>query len=250
MKQLKPFLIEIHLETDRQSRRKYDDLYRDTDLAQMQSFYLWLLDKIPLPSTGNLLDVSCGTGELVRLAIAKSLTAVGIDFSNIVTHRAAEASSDEAAYLTAAGESLPFTDESFDIVTNIGSLEHFINPAEGIREMSRVMKKDGAAVVLVPNTFSLLSNVLSVLRTGSIAIDEQPIQRYGSRADWAALLQGNGLHVLKTIKYERPYPRSWQDLVYYLRKPKELLRVALTPFIPTNLAYAFLFICKVAEVRE
>jgi SAM-dependent methyltransferase len=250
MKQIKPFLIEIHLGMDHQSRHKYDDLYKDADLAQMQSFYLWLLDKIPVPSTGNLLDVSCGTGELVRLALSKGLIAVGIDFSNIVTHRAARASSGDAAYLTAAGESLPLADESFDLVTNIGSLEHFIHPAEGIREMSRVMKRDGTAVILVPNTFSLLSNVLSVWRTGSIATDEQPIQRYGSRADWEVLLQGNGLRVQKTIKYERPYPRSWQDLMYYLRKPKELLRVVLTPFIPTNLAYAFLFICKVIEDRE
>jgi SAM-dependent methyltransferase len=216
----------------------------------MQSFYLWLLDKIPLPSKGSFLDVSCGTGELVRLANSDGLNAVGIDFSSVVTHRAARAGSGEAAYLTAAGESLPLADQSFDIVTNIGSLEHFLNPEEGIREMSRVMKKDGIAVVLVPNTFSLLSNVLSVWRTGSIAIDEQPIQRYGSRADWAALLRGNGLRIQKTIKYERPYPRSWQDLMYYLRKPKELLRVVLTPLIPTNLAYAFLFVCKVTEDRE
>jgi SAM-dependent methyltransferase len=243
MKQRRPHLVEIFLEGSDESDKAYDAIYQEADLAQIESFYLWLFDHIPIPETGTLLDVSCGSGEVLQLATDRGLKAVGVEISKVIALKAAQQKSEGVTICVAAGEKLPLTDNFFDIVTNIGSLEHFIDPAEGIREMLRVLNPRGSAILLVPNTYSLLSNIWSVFRKGQIAIDDQPIQRYGARMDWIALLQANGLHVQKTIKYERPYPRSIQDLFYYFNHPKDLIRLILSPFIPTNLAYAFLFIC-------
>ncbi len=53
------------------------------------------------------------------------------------------------------GESLPFEDDSFDVVTCIGSLEHFPDPAAGAGEMARVLRPGGTAVIFVPNLFFL-----------------------------------------------------------------------------------------------
>jgi SAM-dependent methyltransferase len=244
MEQPEPYLIEIFLTESDRPALAYDALYQQIDLVQINSFYLWLFDQFPLPEAGDLLDVSCGTGEVVRLAASRGLDAIGVEISRVVAQRAAEMSSGEVIICVAAGEQLPLKAQQFEIVTNIGSLEHFLDPAKGVREIRRVLKPGGTAVLLVPNTYSLLSNIWSVFRKGQIAVDEQPIQRYGTRADWTALLRANGLVVQKTIKYERPFPRSFRDVLHYLQHPKNLIRLLLAPFIPTNLAYAFLFICK------
>ena len=243
MKQRRPHLVEIFLEGSDESGKAYDALYEEADLAQIESFYLWLFDHIPIPETGTLLDVSCGSGEVLQLAAKRGIKAVGVEISVVVSRKAAQQKSEGVMICVAAGEALPLRDNHFDVVTNIGSLEHFIDPAQGIQEMQRVLSPRGSAILLVPNTYSLLSNIWSVFRKGQIAIDNQPIQRYGTFMDWISLLQANGLHVQKTVKYERPYPRSIQDLFYYLNHPKDLIRLMLSPFIPTNLAYAFLFIC-------
>ncbi len=238
-----PFFLEIRITPpEKDSRAAYNDIYADEGLSQLPSFYIWFLDSLELGHSGRLLDVSCGSGEVVALARQRGLEAHGIDISYHAAHRARN-----AGYIcTGAGETLPYASESFDYLTNVGSLEHFLEPAQGVREMARVLKSDGRAFVLVPNTFSLSTNIWHALRTGETSIDDQPIQRYAARADWHRLLEQNGLQVYKTIKYERAWPRQRADWNYYLHHPKELARLLASPFIPLNLAFCFVFFCKKA----
>jgi len=195
------------------------------------------------PQSGStLLDVACGAGALVRFAKEAGLHPVGIDISVAAARIARNRVS--GAIAVGAGECLPFASASFDYVTNLGSLEHFIEPLLGVKEMTRVLKPGGKAFILVPNTFSLLTNIWIAFRTGRTVVDEQPIQRYGARADWEALIQAGGLKVKRVLKYERSWPRMFCDWFYYLKQPKELLRLLVAPFIPLNLAFCFLFVCE------
>jgi ubiquinone/menaquinone biosynthesis C-methylase UbiE len=129
-------------------------------------------------------------------------------------------------------------------VTNIGSLEHFQDPAQGVQEMARVLNPNGRAYIMVPNTFSLLTNIWIAFRKGITSVDQQPLQRYGARMDWTNLIENNGLHVLKTLKYERAWPQKLSDWGYYFRYPKQMARLLAAPFIPLNLAFGFIFICE------
>lgn len=237
------FLFDIRRETaDQGSGDAYDDLFKAQDFEHIQSFYLWVMRLIHPQSGSTFLDVACGAGALVRLAKEAGLRAVGIDISEVAVCVASERV--EGAFAVGAGECLPFTGASFDYVTNMGSLEHFVDPLTGLKEMARVLKPDGRAFILVPNTFSLLTNIWMAFRTGRTAVDEQPIQRYGARADWEALIRAGGLVVRETLKYERSWPCSSSDWRYYLKRPKDLLRLLLTPFVPLNLAFCFVFICE------
>ena len=248
MNRQKSFLLEIRLEAEsRDTRRGYDALYDATSLSQIDSFYLWLMKKLHLPTQGRLLDVACGAGEVVRLDGQHGLQAVGLDISEVVARSAAQRVKPQASIGVSRGENIPFANESFDFVTNIGSLEHFDDPAKGVREMARVLKPGGKAFILVPNTFSLLTNVWHAMRTGETSADDQPLQRYGARADWTNLLEGNGLRVTQTLKYERPWPYDRSDWGYYLRRPKELVRLLAAPLVPLNLAFCFLLICLKPE---
>jgi SAM-dependent methyltransferase len=240
-----PFLLEIRrVAPEKSSAQAYDALYSEHGLSQIESFYLWLMDRLALPSAGALLDVSCGAGEVVRLAGQRGLRATGVDISLAAARAAQRNAGPGDRVAVGAGEHLPFPDASFDFVTSIGSLEHYVDPVQGVREMARVLRPGGRAYVLVPNTFSLLTNVWIAFRTGRISVDDQPIQRYGARADWEHLLRENGLGAQRVAKYERAWPRNAADRRYYLKRPKEMVRVLAAPFIPLNLAFCFLFTCE------
>ena len=64
---------------------------------------------------------------------------------------------------------MPIKDEQFDIVFNQGVMEHFrlakMDAAEGVKEMMRVLKKDGTLVVLVPAYFSPLFFVYKIFKS-------------------------------------------------------------------------------------
>jgi len=46
---------------------------------------------------------------------------------------------------------LPFKDESFDVITSIGSLEYIINLNQAVSEISRVVKKNGFVITTFAN---------------------------------------------------------------------------------------------------
>lgn len=222
------------------SRQAYENLYAAADISQRTSFYLWLMELFRLQPGGLYLDVSCGRAQLPALAQARGVPAHGLDLS----YNALRLAHPPAQCLVVGnGETLPYRSSSFTVISNIGSLEHYSDMKAAVREMARVLKPGGRAYVLVPNTFSLLMNVWTAFRQGRTSIDQQPIQRYAARLEWQQLLEENGLAVERTIKYERERPRTWPDLLYYLRHPKQLARLLLTPFVPLNLAFCFVFVC-------
>jgi SAM-dependent methyltransferase len=140
---------------------------------------------------------------------------------------------------------LPFPVAVFDYVVNIGSLEHFLDMEQGVREMARVLKPDGLACVLLPNLFGLTWSVLRGWRTGDIDIeDRQPVQRFGTRKAWQRLLDTNGLKVQRVIGYERVLPASLTEWRLYLELPGEILLALLAPILPTNLQRCFIFLCR------
>ncbi|MEX0787036.1 MAG: class I SAM-dependent methyltransferase, partial [Dehalococcoidia bacterium] len=59
----------------------------------------------------------------------------------------------------ATAESLPFRDGTFDRIVCQGSLDHFARPRAFMRELARVLKPDGRAIVGISN-FDSLSCVL------------------------------------------------------------------------------------------
>ena len=94
----------------------------------------------------KILDVGCGTGGNLEM-LAKFGAAEGVDIS------------DEALEFCKAkglkarkglAESLPFADESFDVVTALDVVEHLDDDAAGLREMYRVTKTGGKTLIFVP----------------------------------------------------------------------------------------------------
>lgn len=103
----------------------------------------------PTLNGDRLLDVGCGTGMLLRLAKARGFHAVGIDASEGMLEKA-RASGDFAKeeLLCTSATSLPFDDDSIDVVIASGSLVHIPDVAAAVREMLRVLRPGGLARVI------------------------------------------------------------------------------------------------------
>ena len=229
--------------TTQWSKSVYEDIYTTTEIRHLDSFYQWLLDLLDAQSGRRLLDISCGVGSLPRLAAQSGLKAHGVDFSEAalrVTHQEAPA----VGPVVGDGERLPYQDACFDYVTHIGSLEHYEHPEAGAQEIARVLKPDGRACVLLPNTFGILGNVWTALRTGRTFDDGQPIQRYAARMEWQDLLEQAGLTVVQTVKYDQIWPRTLADVQRLLTHPKDIIRLILGPFVPLNWTNYFVYLCQ------
>jgi len=224
------------------SAHDYEALHAGGHLRQRDSFYKWLLGLLAARPGQSLLDISCGQGALLSFAAQAGLEVTGLDLAGSALVAAAGAV--PAGLCLANAEQLPFTTDSFDLVTNIGSVEHYFRPSLAVREAARVLRPAGLALILLPNTFGLLGNILHVWRTGDVYDDGQPLQRYGTPGQWLRLLEINGLAVQRTIKYEREWPRTWPDVAFYARRPYKLIRAALSAAIPTNLTSFLIYLCR------
>jgi SAM-dependent methyltransferase len=95
----------------------------------------------------RILDVGCGTGANLEL-LAQYGDAEGVDIS-----------ADALAFCRARGlekvrlgaaETLPYEDASFDLVTALDVVEHLDDDVAGLREMRRVLRPGGRALLFVP----------------------------------------------------------------------------------------------------
>jgi ubiquinone/menaquinone biosynthesis C-methylase UbiE len=218
------------LQTTKELQESYDQIFRHEPLRESPEFYRWII-KVLSPEKGRLLlDIACGGGYLLAEAESTGLQTFGIDLSTAAL-KLSQANASKSRIILGNGECLPFADETFDYVTNIGSLEHFFHPDTGICEMQRVLKKNGRVLVMVPNSYFLMTvwNVFCKGATGRAT--DQMLDRWATRQEWSELLQQNGLRIEKVIKHN--YSSSKTPLLYKIARP----------FIPLNLAYCFLFIC-------
>lgn len=225
------------------TKQGYEAIYSGSDeIRQLDSFYVWLLDLLEPIRGRRLLDVACGVGVLSNKAAKVGLKAYGIDLSEKAVRTASGEGS--AGFAIGNGENLPYPTGYFDYVTSIGSLEHYLDPFYGASELARVMAPGGRACILLPNLYGILGTVYNALKYGRTVGDNQPLQRYAAMKDWQDLLEQGGFIVEQVIKYERERPRSLRDLSWYLRHPKSLVRLILTPFIPLNWASCFVYLCS------
>jgi demethylmenaquinone methyltransferase / 2-methoxy-6-polyprenyl-1,4-benzoquinol methylase len=108
-----------------------------------------------LQAGDSALDICCGTGDLA-LELARHVTpeghVVGCDFSepmlDLAREKAAERSVSGVRFEWADALELPYDGERFDAVTVGFGVRNLADLDRGLREMARVLKPGGRAVIL------------------------------------------------------------------------------------------------------
>lgn len=226
------------------TQKAYDTIYREQGINQRDSFYLWLLELLKADRKDLILDISCGQGRLINLAKQRGYRAVGVDFS-LEGLLIGQHESGSSTFGAVDGEILPFSTNSINLITHIGSLEHYHHPMKGIEEIGRVLKPGGRAVILLPNAFGLFGNIKYVTTHGEVFDDGQPIQRYATRQTWGTMIEKGNLKIERVISYtEINFPRVWKDFFWLILRPQKIIRHLLSVLIPVNLANHLVYICS------
>lgn len=109
----------------------------------------YLVEKIctTLNPNPRILDVGCGTGANLKMLAAYG-RAEGVDISSQAVDFCRERGLDSVRL--GAAEQLPYENGSFDLVTALDVVEHLDDDVAGLREMRRVLRRDGRVLLFVP----------------------------------------------------------------------------------------------------
>lgn len=128
--------------------------YTDFLDAQDPALFAKYIDHLtPDTIDGRVLDVGCGTGQVVAELRHRGVYAIGIEVSETSVERA------QARGLTCIlydGHNIPFNDGYFDVVGAFNVLEHVPWAEELILELVRVLRTGGKLVISCPNFYRFI----------------------------------------------------------------------------------------------
>lgn len=185
----------------------YNQHYAAKGLQSMRpaAAYPVFLDLLGARAGNRLLDVSCGTGSLLAAARERAVDAVGVDLSDEAV-KLAKRVAPSAEVAVGAGEALAFRDGSFDYVSCLGSLEHFLDMGKGLEEMKRVAKAAARFCIMVPNQDFIGWKVLGHQGTAQQDINEHLLPLKA----WRQLFERHGLVVLRVVP-DRWHAIRWRS---------------------------------------
>jgi ubiquinone/menaquinone biosynthesis C-methylase UbiE len=135
---------------DRRARSYQDSALQQFLFGPVQETALQLALQLR-PEARQILDVGCGSGQLLRRVrpCYPSANLIGIDPAGQMVAAGITVTPPELAvhYLRARAEQLPFVHGTFDLAFATLSFRHWTNPSAGIAEISRVLHPGGLLVL-------------------------------------------------------------------------------------------------------
>ena len=147
------------------------------------------------------------------------------------------------------GEKLSLSSNMFDYVASLGGIEYYDRPLKGIKEITRVLKKEGRAVIFVPNLmfigymwlawrYGLMPTHGGNNESGKKFYDYNDERFFTYRA-WKDMLETGGLRILSVHAYSHIGGTKFANQFFLF-----LYNTIFHKLIPLHLAYSFIFVCK------
>lgn len=180
----------------------------------------------------RILDLGCGTGELINQLAGKYEEVYGVDSSESGLNEAVRKGY-RIAKIDFDNEILPFADNWFDTVVSLDVIEHVYDPLSLIRELTRVLRPDGELIISTPN-IRFWKHILKLIVLGRFPKTTPVTEVYDGGhihfftfSDIAHLLDSDFTVVYKTGIYVAP---SW----------KRRLSLAITSIFGTKFQLEFM----------
>lgn len=161
----------------------YDAIWEKAE-DRSHDYFWWVIQELKaLP--GDVLDVGCGDGELVRaMHFAKMDTSrmTGLDFSQKALNRYGLWG---GKTILGTVENIPAADKSFPVVLALEVLEHLEDPLVGWNEIKRVCS--GTVLLTIPPMMDIPQHktVLDIPMWASIlGLNRPPDFKAGQQAGW------------------------------------------------------------------
>lgn len=141
---------------------------------------------------GNFLDVGCSAGFILEAARKRGFVVFGCEISPIALKFAREKLNlnIKAAFLNEAN----YPSDYFDVITMYNLLEHIPNQGPFLREVNRILKKDGIVEIWTPDMGHIKSKIKKE-RWASLIPPEHLF--YFTKKTIKLLLEKNGLRIKK-----------------------------------------------------
>ena len=148
-----------------------------------------VLKSIP-PQSKRILDLGCGYGNVTKFLEKRGDTIVGLDLGGLFYRPYI---SKKLSFLKSDALHIPFRDDTFDSVISLDVIEHIDDDLSFVREVNRVLKPEGLAIIETPNRRRLSVRVLSFFKKSS--------QKFPKRYGHDELL-GDIIHIREYNKLE------------------------------------------------
>ncbi|GGF64461.1 methyltransferase [Terasakiella brassicae] len=119
-----------------------------------RSFFQAYISRLNLPETAKILDIGTSTGTNLRMLVDMGFSNIqGLDFSE---HAIAFCHAKGLPAVTKGDIcAVPFENDSFDLVVATDILEHVDDDKTALKEIYRILKPGGHALITVPMFMSL-----------------------------------------------------------------------------------------------
>ena len=133
---------------------RYDEWYKTKVGGYVDKTEKKLVFSMIKTKHGNALDLGCGTGNYTLELYKRGFQVVGVDISRRML-KIAQKKLPNVKFIKANAYSLPFEDNTFDLVLSVTMLEFIHEPEKVLSEVYRVLKPGGEAVIGTMNGKSM-----------------------------------------------------------------------------------------------
>jgi len=139
----------------------------------------------------KILDVGCGTGDSLNYIAKLSKSQLyGLDISEKMLKIARKKLGEKAILKLGDVEKIPFKDKTFDYVLNTEAFHHFPNPNKTLKEINRVLKKNGEFMLADVNFYSnFIHWLFKKIEPGHVNIY--------SKDEFKELFKSNGFKIIR-----------------------------------------------------
>jgi 2-polyprenyl-3-methyl-5-hydroxy-6-metoxy-1,4-benzoquinol methylase len=185
---------------DKDLEKKYQEVtdqdYLKSKEARLETFKRDLLEIEKIKKIGKILDVGCGPGLFLDVARSRGWKGEGVELSRWACECCKKL---KLRVINKSLEKAGFKPHFFDVITLWDVIEHVDNPTKLLKQINKLLNKEGILVLNTPNIGSLFAKIMGKKWWNLMSMHIF----YFDRNTITNILEKNGFKVIKIKSYSR-----------------------------------------------